>query len=376
LDHTNAPEVNQLRLLILGGEKMSPAILSRWQQHMPSSLRLLNTYGPTEATVIASLFDATDFDSTQGSIPIGKPLANSRIYLRDPHGQPAPLGAYGEICIGGDGVASGYLSHDQQNKDQHSGDQQSRFVPDWSLPGQMYLSGDIARFNHGTELEFLARKDDQLKIRGFRVECTEIEVQLNRLVGVSMAVVRPFVDAHGDNQLVAYVQLQGNDHLPDETVFTQRLGTELRTRIPAYMVPVAFMVIDAIPLTNNGKVDFKQLPEANISTVVAAYEGPTTKTERMLVEIWARLLQLEQDSVSVTADFFELGGHSVLFLKLNNEIQALALTSEQVIDLKEMITTPVLKTMAHKLDLKVIAAKNKLIEAQIDDVTDYEDGMI
>jgi thioesterase domain-containing protein/acyl carrier protein len=243
------------------------------------------------------------------SVPIGRPIGNTRVYLLDAHGQPVPVGVTGELFIGGDGVARGYVEQPALTAE--------RFVPDGfsGVPGaRLYRTGDLARWRGDGVLEFLGRADAQVKVRGYRIELAEVEAALRTLPGVRdvAAVVRE--DVPGDKRLVAYVVPS-----PDTAWEPEALRQALASRLPEYMVPSSFVKLDALPLTPTGKLARQQLPAPDGSRGDAPFTAPRTRLEEQLAEAFADTLRVPR--VSVTDSFFALGGHSLLALRLVSRIR-------------------------------------------------------
>ena len=308
-----------LRLIALGGERLDAGALSHWFERQGERVVLLNEYGPTETTVTATVHAVRAQETARA--PIGRPLANVRIYVLDGQGQPAPLGVQGEICIGGEGIARGYLNRLELTEE--------RFVKDpfSDEPGaRMYRTGDLGYWQADGALQFAGRNDDQVKIRGFRVELGEIEAQLAALAQVREAVVVAREDHPGDKRLVAYWTAHegaAEETLPD----VERLRDHLKAELPAYMVPSAFMRLEAMPLTPNGKVDRKALPAPDAEALVThMYEAPQGPVEEVLAGIWQELLGVER--VGRNDSFFDLGGHSLLIVSMVEKLRQAGLKAE------------------------------------------------
>ncbi len=291
-----------LETLVVGGEACPPALAAIWA----SRVRLVNAYGPTEGTVTATAWEVPgDFDGTR-PLPIGRPVPNARAYVLDHRGRPVPIGVPGELYVGGVGLARGYLGRPELTAE--------RFVPDpfGSGDGQrLYRTGDLVRYLPGGEVEFLGRIDDQVKVRGFRVELGEIETVLARHPALkAVAVTTRGTGSH--TRLVAYVVPTA----PEAPPAVGELRAFLGDRLPEYMVPTAFVILDALPLTPSGKVDRRALPEPEESrlSLGTAYVAPRTLLEEALAAMWAELLGLER--VGVNHSFFELGGQSLLATRL------------------------------------------------------------
>lgn len=291
-----------LRQLLAGGDVLSVPHVQRVLATLPSC-RLINGYGPTEGTTFSCCHAITNASGLERSVPIGRPIANTRVYVLDRQGQPVPIGVPGELWIAGDGIARGYVNRPELTAE--------RFIVQ-RLAGtreeRLYRSGDVVRWLGNGTLEFLGRGDNQIKLRGFRIELGEIESMIGRHARVQdvAVVVRP--GSSGDKRLVAYV-------VADGTIATRELREFLRSKLPDYMVPAAFVVLDALPLTANGKVDRSRLPEPEGSreSTAAAVE-PRSEVERQIVRIWEEILEVSP--VGIRDNFFDLGGHSLLALRM------------------------------------------------------------
>ncbi len=306
-----SPALPQLKILMVGGDVLEPHVIKQVLRNNPPQ-QLLNAYGPSEGTTFTSTYRITVLPSEVVRIPIGRPIANTRIYLLDTSGQPVPLGAEGEIYIGGDGVACGYLNRPELTAERFLADPFSD-KPDASL----YRTGDLARYLPDGNLEFLGRNDQQVKIRGFRIEPGEIEARLMEHPVVSEAVVLVLGDGQ-DKRLVAYVAAEANEEL------VNRLRTHLSAVLPDYMVPAAFVRLDAFPLTPNGKLDRRALPvpgEEDFARQI--YAEPSGEMETTLAAIWRELLGVER--ISRYDNFFALGGHSLLAVRMINRLAALGI---------------------------------------------------
>ncbi|MGZ4033101.1 MAG: condensation domain-containing protein, partial [Tumebacillaceae bacterium] len=287
--------------MIIGGEALYAEDVAFWRTHAPQT-KLYNEYGPTETVVGATVYQVPAKAALLGAISIGQPMANARIYLLDDLQQPVPIGETGEIYIGGPGVARGYLNRPDLTSE--------RFLTDLfsGITGaRMYKTGDLARRELDGNLVYLGRRDDQVKIRGYRIELGEVEQSLLEHPSVREAVVVAREEVPGDLRLVGYARAH------EETTVTPReLRSFLQARLPEYMVPSAFVVLDRFPLTSNGKVDRKALPApvASRQELSSEYVAPRNDVEQMVRSLWSEILGIEE--IGVADNFFELGGHSLL----------------------------------------------------------------
>ncbi|OPG13064.1 non-ribosomal peptide synthetase [Microbispora sp. GKU 823] len=291
-----------LRKVVVGGEALSPAHCARVRGALPG-LEIVNAYGPTECSVTASCFPVDEVAAGDGAVPIGRPVAHSRIYLLDGDLNPVPTGVAGEAYIAGDGVTRGYWDRPAMTAE--------RFVADpYGPPGsRMYRTGDLMRWRPDGTLEFVGRTDDQVKVRGFRIELGEIEKVVTAHPAVAQAAVVVREDQPGHKRLVAYVVAKaGAGAEPRE------LGAFTAGKIPEYMVPAAFVVLDRLPLTSHGKVDRRALPEPGQDLAGRPYLAPRTPAEETMAAIWSEVLGVAR--VGVRDNFFELGGDSILSIQV------------------------------------------------------------
>jgi amino acid adenylation domain-containing protein len=299
---------------------------------------LWNMYGPTETTIWSTVQRITD---TARGISIGRPIANTQVYVLEPSGLPAPIGVGGELCIGGDGLARGYRNRDELTAE--------KFVT-LDLPGvgptRVYRTGDVVRFLADGRLEFVGRRDHQVKVRGFRIELGEIETVLSRHPGIKSNVVHVREDTPGDQRLVAYVV-----PTPGATPEAEAMRATLRAQLPEYMVPGQFVVLDAFPLTPNGKVDRKALPAPEASAPSEAdevAEALMSPVQRQVAALWRGILKL--DRVGLHANFFDIGGHSLLLVRLQ---AALKREFGQEIPLVELFQRTTVAAQADRLGAPV-----------------------
>ncbi|PHM27177.1 non-ribosomal peptide synthetase [Xenorhabdus ehlersii] len=327
-----SPVLPQLKMLLVGGDVLDPHVIAQVLRKNPPQ-KLLNAYGPSEGTTFTTIYPIHELTSGTTAIPIGRPIANTRIYLLDTDGQPVPLGMTGEIYIGGDGVACGYLNRPELTAE--------RFLTDpfSDKPNaRMYRTGDLARYLPDGNLEFLGRNDQQVKIRGFRIEPGEIEARLVEYPAIREAVVLALGEGQ-DKQLVAYVLTQENDKL------AARLREHLNARLPDYMIPVAFVRLDEFPLTPNGKLDRRALPAPGEDAFARqVYEAPRGEKEIVLATLWRELLGIER--ISRHDSFFALGGHSLLGVQMIERLHNLGLT----LAARNLFQCPVLSELAQTLE--------------------------
>jgi amino acid adenylation domain-containing protein len=302
-----------LRLVIVGSEQTLPERLTTWQRLAGTRVDWRNAYGPTEATITTTVYEParTGVTLALSAVPIGRPIANAQVYLLDAQLQPVPSGVPGEIYIGGAGLARGYLNRPARTAE--------RFIPHpfSDEPGaRLYKTGDLARWLPDGNIAFLGRVDEQVKIRGFRIEPGEIEALLRQHSNVAESVVVARDAAPGDKRLVAYVVA---DQAPALT--TSALRSFLAERLPEYMVPSSFVLLDAIPRMPNGKVDRRMLPAPGTARqgTQSLSEAPCTPVEEVLAGIWADVLCVE--TIGINESFFELGGHSLLATQVISRIR-------------------------------------------------------
>jgi amino acid adenylation domain-containing protein len=298
------------KTFVIGGENLLAEKLQMWREFAPAT-RLINEYGPTETVVGCCVYEVQADDPRNGSVPIGRPIANTQLYVLDTDMQPTPLGKTGELYIGGAGVARGYWNRPELT--------QERFVPDLFCgqpEARLYKSGDLVRYRDDGVLEYLGRIDNQVKVRGYRIELGEIEVTLSSHPEVQSCAVLAREDEPGDQRLVGYV-IPAKNQSPSP----EELHRFLEQRLPEYMIPTHFVFLGSLPLTPNGKVDRKVLPApSNESTEASAtFVGPRTRIEKKLAAIWTNLMKIEK--ISVHDDVFELGAHSLTAVRAVTQIR-------------------------------------------------------
>ncbi|REJ55603.1 MAG: amino acid adenylation domain-containing protein [Microcystis aeruginosa DA14] len=333
---------SSLRCLLFGGEAVEP----KWVQEVlekGAPQRLLHVYGPTENTTFSSWYLVENVASTATTIPIGKAIANTQIYLLDKNLQPVPIGVVGELHIGGAGLAKGYLNRPELTQEKFIPNpfEKDEVIPPTPLnkggnePSKLYKTGDLARYLPDGNIEYVGRIDNQVKIRGFRIELGEIEAVLsqNQAVQSSCVIVRE--DNLGDKRLVAYVVPQ-----PEINLTINEIRQFLRAKLPDYMVPTAFVLLDTFPLTPNGKIDRRALPVPDLQSQ-GEYIAPRNPIEEKMAQIWAEVLKLKR--VSIEDNFFELGGHSLLATQVISRLQE---TFEIVLPLRYLFESPTIAQLS------------------------------
>jgi amino acid adenylation domain-containing protein/non-ribosomal peptide synthase protein (TIGR01720 family) len=295
-------QLPHLRLVIIGGEQAQREPLRAWHERTGGRIRLVNTYGPTETTIVATSCDLSRPPAANDdNVPIGRPIPHARAYVLSAAREPVPAGVRGELYIGGAGLARGYLNGPDLTAERFSPD------PFATVPGaRLYQTGDLARFRADGQIEFLGRADDQVKVRGYRIELGEIEAALRQHARVAAAVVGAHTEGR-QTRLIAYVVPRG-----DAQPTTRELREFLAARLPAHMLPAAFVTLAELPLTPSGKLDRRALPAPEMMRAAPAesFVAPHSAAERQLCAIWADILKVER--VGLNDNFFELGGDSIL----------------------------------------------------------------
>ncbi|HEU5376093.1 MAG TPA: AMP-binding protein, partial [Ktedonobacteraceae bacterium] len=318
--------LTELRWVISTGEALPAELCRRWLACYPK-VGLANTYGPSECSDNVSQHVITRAPRAgETRVPIGRALANQQLYVLDARLQPQPVGVWGEIYVGGMGVGRGYLGDGQRTA--------QVFVPDpWSREpgGRLYRTGDVGRYRANGVLEFGGRRDQQVKMRGYRIELEEIEQVIGRRAGVRECVVT----LH-DGQLVGYVVL--DKEAPEEL---ELLLDDARHLLPEYMVPTSVVILEKMPLTASGKIDRKALPAPQASGLTAGYVGPRNELEEQVIAIWCELLTLEQ--IGVYDNFFAIGGHSLLIARVLARVRD---TFQVVLPIRTMFKHPTIAELA------------------------------
>lgn len=308
-------DLKQLKQIIVGGDVLSVPHVSKLLQAAPK-LKLINAYGPTENTVLACCYQVTDISNINAAIPIGRPIANTQVYLLDSHIQPVPVGVVGEIYIGGDGLARGYFNNPELTA--------KTFIshPFNSQPqARLYKTGDLARYLPDGNIEFVGKIDQQVKIRGLYIRLEDIETVLIQHPKVQEAIVTVNKNQAGNQYLVAYVVPE--EQASKETTCTLKstaLRSFLQQKLPEYMIPEAFVILKQMPLTANGKVDYQALPEPNLNLQQEnQFVRPRTPTEAVIADIIASILGIEE--IGIHDNFFAVGGHSLLAMQVISRLR-------------------------------------------------------
>jgi len=343
----NEKTPDSLRLVIVGGDKASAEKYVAWRRSSSGQVAWINTYGPTEATVIATAFemkkDAGDWDS-QVALPIGSPIQNTTTYILDSNLQPTPVGIPGELYIGGLCLARGYLNRPELTAE--------KFIPDpfGEMPGaRLYRTGDRVRYRADGRIEFIGRADFQVKIRGFRVELGEVETALLRHSSVLETIVIVREDAPGDKRMVAYCALT-----PEANLSATDLRNYLAGLLPEYMTPAAVVLMDSLPKTPNGKIDRRSLPtpEYGRPDTESRYVAPRTPAEELIADIWSQVLSVQK--VGAFDSFFDLGGHSLLATQVVSRVRDVF---QVELALRSLFENPTVAALAQAIDQAKLAEK-------------------
>lgn len=344
-------QLPQLKIWVSSGETLSKALAQRFHQCMPESI-LLNLYGSSEVAADATWYNTNLMKTEYINVPIGRPIANTYIYLLDSHLQPVPIGVPGELYVGGVGLARGYLNRPELTTE--------NFIPNPfsdTPKARLYKTGDLARYLADGNIEFLGRTDYQVKIRGFRVELSEVEMVLSQYPALKESVVLVREDIPNEKRLVAYI-------VPEEqqSPTVSELHGFLKVILPDYMLPSAFVILDTLPLLPNGKVNRQALPVPDRSRPVLeeTLVLPRNSVEERLAEIWTEILELDQ--VGIHDDFFELGGYSLLATQVVSQISG---TFQVELPLRSLFETPTIAELAIKIMQSEAGQINDEMLAQI-----------
>jgi amino acid adenylation domain-containing protein/non-ribosomal peptide synthase protein (TIGR01720 family) len=374
LVETDITVFKTLDTILVGGEKLSEKHIKQLCETYPD-INIVNGYGPTENTTFSLTYKIDDL-SVEKTIPIGKPLTNRKVYILDGQLQLCPVGITGEIFVGGAGLSLGYLNQPELTAE--------KFVNNFfdTEPGsRLYKTGDLGRWLPDGNVEFIGRIDDQVKIRGYRIELGEIEKVLEQNEMVSSAVVLAQEDENAKKRLVAYV-------LPEHTFDKEAMKSFLLNKLPEYMVPALWVELTSIPLTSNGKIDKKALPDPDMTEMQSqVYTSPRTDFEVQMAEIWQDLLGIEQ--VGIHDNFFELGGDSILTIqvvsrmrRLGYEFQVTDIFNHQTIDkLSQIINSGAAKNESDEQELlngfcELLPVQQWFFEMQLDDISHFNQSVL
>ncbi|HEU4964844.1 MAG TPA: amino acid adenylation domain-containing protein [Bacilli bacterium] len=338
VEHRGA-DLGGVRHMVAGGDILSAAHVRRALTEL-SLTSVVNAYGPTENSSMSTACVMRSVEEVENTVSIGRPINHAEVYVLDEQMQPVPIGAVGELYVGGDGVAHGYWQRPELTR--------QAFVPNpfgASPEEKLYKTGDLVRWWSDGRLEFLGRRDHQVKIRGFRIELDEIVTLLAQHPALSKAAVIAREDTPGDKRLVAYVVAADEDNVPG----TQELKAYLQDTLPPYMLPSFFLLLDELPLTPNGKLDRKALPAPADGEDLGAneYAAPQNEVEEKVAQLFAEVLAVGYEQVSVTASFFELGGHSLLATRLISRIRQ---AFEREVPLHVLFEAPTVRELASRLN--------------------------
>ena len=347
LQGSKIEECSSLKRVICSGEALSYQLQKRFQEKLKCELH--NLYGPTEAAIDVTFIDCGT-NKYPGIVPIGRPIANTQLYILDSNNQPVPIGVVGELHIGGAGLARGYLNRPELTAE--------RFIPNPfdNNNSKVYKTGDLGRYLPDGNIEYIGRIDNQVKVRGYRIETGEIETTISQNSTVKETVVLPREDKSGNKVLVAYLVLKSETSEVSETEKIGKLKQYLKERLPEYMIPSRFVLLPQLPLTANGKVDRKALPKPDFaSSLSREFVAPQTETQKRLAKIWAELLGIEK--VGIHDNFFDFGGHSLLATQVMSRVRkAFALE----LSLQSLFDYPELASFAEEIESLLMIAQDVL----------------
>ncbi|WP_155252353.1 non-ribosomal peptide synthetase, partial [Paenibacillus polymyxa] len=343
--------MSSLRILFTAGSASSLELVQQWKDQVP----YYNGYGPTENSIVTTIWPVSEDANADERISIGRPVPNHRVYIVDAHGHLAPVGVAGELCVSGEGLARGYL-HRPELTDE-------KFIPNPFTDGEagyerMYRTGDLARWMPDGNIEHLGRIDHQVKIRGYRIELGEVEANLLKVEAVQEVIVLSHEDEQGQNQLVAY-------YVAEREVSTSELRSLLGEKLPNYMVPSYFVQLESMPLTPNGKIDRTALPLPELaSSPDIAYVAPRNEVEQQLANLWRAVLGVEK--VSIDENFFELGGHSLKAIQLVSKAQESGIP----LGIHQVLQHQTIRSLSDLLSLDKVVTKQDT--SLLTDVTEAE----
>ncbi|OAB38377.1 non-ribosomal peptide synthetase [Paenibacillus glacialis] len=330
-----------LRYLMITGETIKTDLAQRWLELHPL-IKIINAYGPAEASDDISQYVIDNIPTGMDNIPIGKPIANVNLYVTDEQMKLCPVGVFGEICVSGIGVGRGYINDSERTSQSFIN---NPFAKEDDRNNRLYKTGDLGRWLPDGNLEFIGRKDFQVKIRGFRIELEEIEVSISQYPNIQQTVVLAREDELGSKYLCAYVVMESLD-AASEDVYLRALKEHLESTLPNYMVPAYFIPLDHMPLLISGKIDRAALPVPNLNTVCKAdYIPPRNEVEQLLAEIWEEVLSVTQ--VGIDHNFFELGGDSIKAIQISSKLSGHGYS----LRMKDLFQNPEIRKLAKYVQL-------------------------
>lgn len=334
LELADKNKIGSIKHVVCSGEALPSSMVTRFKQILPG-IHIHNLYGPTEAAIDVTAIDLTTTDTQKHAVSIGKPVANTKLYIVDELNNPQPIGLTGELLIGGVQVSRGYLNKPELTRE--------KFIEDiFTGCGYLYKTGDLVRWLPDGNIEFLGRKDNQVKIRGYRIELGEIENCLEQLADIKQAAVL-LTEKGGNKRLLAYV-------VTDNKGVKKEILERLKEKLPEYMIPKDYILLDQMPLTNNGKVDRKSLPDPDSQGFDAdEYVAPRTETEHQLVKIWKELLGKEQ--IGIYDNFFKLGGESIIAIQVVSKAKKAGI----VLKVKDVFTHQTIAGLSGNLNHNTLA---------------------
>ncbi len=349
--------------MFCSGEALQLEHERRFFERLPGNAELHNLYGPTEASVDVSYF-ACQPNSSYRSVPIGKPVANTQLHILDDKLQPVPVGIVGELYIGGVQLARGYLNRDQLTSDTFI---ENPFHAQGHPSRRLYKTGDLARYLPDGNIEYIGRVDFQVKVRGLRIELGEIETVLHQHEQVKETIVITKDMGDGNVIIVAYLVPTESENTPSNN----ELRSYLKQQLPEYMIPNAFMTLEKIPLSSNGKANRKALPEPELDQqATSEYVAPRNSTEQTLVDIWSTVLGIEQ--IGINDNFFEIGGHSLLAMQCSTLAHA---EFNVELELANIFESPTIAAIAELID-GALVEKQLLLDGSEGDLEDDEEMVI
>lgn len=335
---------DSLQQLIVGGDVVDNSAIKKTQSQLPNTV-IINGYGPTENTVFTATYNVNQ-PHVLDFVPIGKRLSTDHLYLLNHAKELVPFGCIGEIYVGGHGLAKGYINQEELTSKAFI-DNPYYDVFQEGCSKKLYATGDLASYLPDGNLAFHGRTDGQIKVRGYRVELGEIEAKLQQFEEIDSCII-VVKEISSIKQLVGYVCLSESVN-PNfsEAIFVKELKQRLMEHLPEYMIPIGFVVIKTWPLTASGKIDRRALPELNRANLQDTYQTPITEWEKLLVSLWAELLELNFDSISTSSNFFELGGNSLLLVRLMNKLDKQSIKYHS----QNLLNAATLAEVAHSLEL-------------------------